>query len=49
MDYGLLNTLQVDQHGNINSTAIGAYGERARRFGGPAAPTPSRRCAGARC
>jgi glutaconate CoA-transferase subunit B len=35
MDYGLLNTLQVDQHGNINSTAIGAYGERSRRFGGP--------------
>ncbi|MDP9236105.1 MAG: acyl CoA--acetate/3-ketoacid CoA transferase subunit beta [Chloroflexota bacterium] len=35
MDYGLLNTLQVDQHGNINSTAIGTYGERARRFGGP--------------
>jgi len=35
MDYGILNTLQVDQHGNINSTAIGTYGERARRFGGP--------------
>jgi len=35
MDYGLLNTLQVDQHGNINSTAIGAYGQEARRFGGP--------------
>ena len=35
MDYGLLNTLQVDQHGNINSTAIGTYGERSRRFGGP--------------
>jgi len=35
MDYGILNTLQVDQHGNINSTAIGEYGERARRFGGP--------------
>lgn len=35
MDYGLLNTLQLDQHGNINSTAIGTYGERARRFGGP--------------
>lgn len=35
MDYGLLNTLQVDQHGNLNSTAIGAYGERSRRFGGP--------------
>ena len=35
MDYGLLNTLQVDQHGNINSTAIGAYGLEARRFGGP--------------
>jgi acyl CoA:acetate/3-ketoacid CoA transferase beta subunit len=35
MDYGILNTLQVDQHGNINSTAIGAYGQEARRFGGP--------------
>src|SRR3990172_4624380 len=35
MDYGLLNTLQVDQHGNINSTAIGEYGAGARRFGGP--------------
>jgi glutaconate CoA-transferase subunit B len=35
MDYGLLNTLQVDQHGNINSTAIGTYGTRSRRFGGP--------------
>ncbi len=35
MDYGILNTLQVDQHGNINSTAVGAYGERSRRFGGP--------------
>ena len=35
MDYGILNTLQVDQYGNINSTIIGAYGERMRRFGGP--------------
>jgi glutaconate CoA-transferase subunit B len=35
MDYGILNTLQVDMHGNINSTAIGDYGERSRRFGGP--------------
>ena len=35
MDYGLLNTLQVDQHGNINSTAIGEYGAGSRRFGGP--------------
>ncbi len=35
MDYGILNTLQVDQHGNINSTAIGEYGSGARRFGGP--------------
>jgi len=35
MDYGILNTLQVDQYGNINSTVIGAYGERMRRFGGP--------------
>ena len=35
MDYGILNTLQVDQHGNLNSTAIGEYGSGARRFGGP--------------
>jgi glutaconate CoA-transferase subunit B len=35
MDYGILNTLQVDRHGNINSTAIGEYGAGARRFGGP--------------
>lgn len=35
MDYGILNCLQIDQYGNINSTAIGAYGERSRRFGGP--------------
>ena len=26
MDYGVLNTLQVDQHGNINSTFLGEYG-----------------------
>lgn len=35
MDYGLLNALQIDQYGNINSTAIGVYGEKMRRFGGP--------------
>jgi glutaconate CoA-transferase subunit B len=35
MDYGILNTLQVDRHGNINSTAIGEYGPKSRRFGGP--------------
>jgi glutaconate CoA-transferase subunit B len=35
MDYGILNTLQVDRRGNINSTAIGEYGAGARRFGGP--------------
>jgi glutaconate CoA-transferase subunit B len=35
MDYGILNALQIDQYGNINSTAIGTYGERVRRFGGP--------------
>jgi glutaconate CoA-transferase subunit B len=35
MDYGILNALQIDQYGNINSTAIGTYGERMRRFGGP--------------
>ena len=35
MDYGVLNTLQVDQHGNINSTWLGEYGASGRRFGGP--------------
>jgi glutaconate CoA-transferase subunit B len=35
MDYGILNTLQVDQYGNINSTALGTYGKKMRRFGGP--------------
>ncbi|MDP2949185.1 MAG: CoA-transferase, partial [Chloroflexota bacterium] len=35
MDYGILNTLQVDQYGNINSTAIGDYEGEHRRFGGP--------------
>ena len=35
MDYGILNALQIDQYGNINSTAIGTYGEKMRRFGGP--------------
>lgn len=35
MDYGILNTLQVDQYGNINSTALGEYGSNYRRFGGP--------------
>jgi glutaconate CoA-transferase, subunit B len=36
MDYGILNTLQVDQHGNINSTILGGdYEEWGRRFGGP--------------
>lgn len=35
MDYGILNALQIDRYGNINSTAIGTYGEEMRRFGGP--------------
>jgi glutaconate CoA-transferase subunit B len=35
MDYGLLNTLQVDPYGNINSTALGDYTGEHRRFGGP--------------
>ena len=35
IDYGMLGALQVDQYGNINSTAIGTYGEKMRRFGGP--------------
>jgi glutaconate CoA-transferase subunit B len=35
MDYGVLNTLQIDQHGNLNSTMLGVAGENPRRFGGP--------------
>ena len=35
MDYGILNTLQVDPFGNINSTALGDYEGEHRRFGGP--------------
>jgi glutaconate CoA-transferase subunit B len=35
MDYGILNTLQVDRYGNINSTATGDYGGEGRRFNGP--------------
>lgn len=35
MDYGVLNTLQVDCHGNINSTFLGSYPDSGRRFGGP--------------
>lgn len=36
VDYGVLNSLQVDRHGNINSTVIGKYaGGEGRRFGGP--------------
>ena len=35
MDYGILNALQTDRYGNINSTAVAGDGERMRRFGGP--------------
>ncbi|MEX0800460.1 MAG: CoA-transferase [Dehalococcoidia bacterium] len=35
MDYGILNSLQVDPYGNINSTALGDYEGEHRRFGGP--------------
>jgi len=35
MDVGILNTLQVDPYGNINSTATGDYNGEHRRFGGP--------------
>ena len=35
MDFGILNTLQVDPYGNINSTALGDYEGEHRRFGGP--------------
>ncbi len=36
MDYGILNTVQVDPYGNVNSTHLGGnYREFERRFGGP--------------
>jgi glutaconate CoA-transferase, subunit B len=36
VDIGILNTLQVDKFGNVNSTVLGSYeGGRGRRFGGP--------------
>ncbi len=35
LDYGVLNTLQLDPYGNLNSTWIGTYGVEGRRFNGP--------------
>ncbi len=35
MDYGILNCLQIDRYGNLNSTAIRQDGGRLRHFGGP--------------
>lgn len=35
MDYGILNTLQIDPYGNINSTWIGRYGEEGQHKNGP--------------
>ena len=35
MDYGILNSLQMDPYGNINSTLLGDPEGEHRRFGGP--------------
>jgi glutaconate CoA-transferase subunit B len=35
MDYGILNTLQIDPFGNINSTWVGDYPVEGRRMNGP--------------
>ncbi len=35
MDYGILNTLQIDPYGNINSTWVGRYPVKGRRINGP--------------
>jgi len=35
MDYGILNTLQLDPYGNINSTWLGKYPIKGRRISGP--------------
>lgn len=35
MDYGILNTLQIDPFGNINSTWVGRYPAQGKRINGP--------------
>ncbi len=35
LDYGVLNTLQVDPYGNVNSTWLGSYPSEGRRMNGP--------------
>jgi glutaconate CoA-transferase, subunit B len=35
MDVGILNTLQIDPYGNINSTWVGDYPTKGRRVNGP--------------
>ena len=35
MDYGILNTLQLDPHGNVNSTWVGRYPQQGKRINGP--------------
>jgi glutaconate CoA-transferase subunit B len=35
MDYGILNTLQLDPYGNINSTWVGRYPDQGKRINGP--------------
>jgi glutaconate CoA-transferase subunit B len=35
MDYGILNTLQLDPYGNVNSTWIGRYPSEGRRVNAP--------------
>ena len=35
LDYGILNTLQLDPYGNINSTWLGKYPVEGRRISGP--------------
>ncbi len=35
MDYGLLNCLQIDRYGNLNSTAVRGDDGKLRHFGGP--------------
>jgi glutaconate CoA-transferase subunit B len=35
MDCGILNTLQLDPHGNVNSTWVGRYPQQGKRINGP--------------
>ena len=44
MDYGILNTLQLDPYGNITSPWGGRYPEQGKRINGPGGARPTWSC-----